>query len=96
MKKIIVILTAIFLGVSTVKAADINLELCEYSDEYLAWLNLSEEEKEKTPMPTMCKQESESSLIGSTNSYSMEKFTLQDEYGLRVHNQGTSSDCWAF
>ena len=96
MKKIIVILTAIFLGVSTVKAADINLELCEYSDEYLAWLNLSEEEKEKTPMPTMCKQESESSLIGSTNSYSMEKFTLQDEYVLGVRNQGASNDCWAF
>ena len=96
MKKIIVILTAIFLGVSTVRAADINLELCEYSDEYLAWLNLSEEEKEKTPMPTMCKQESESSLIGSTNSYSMEKFTLQDEYVLGVRNQGTSNDCWAF
>ena len=95
MKKLIVILTTVFLGISTVKAADINLELCEYSDEYLAWLNLSEEQKQNMPMPSMCKQE-ESSLIGSSNSYSMEKFSLQNKYILDVRNQEESNDCWAF
>lgn len=96
MKKIIILLTTIFIGISTVNAADINLELCEYSDEYIAWLNLSKEEQENTVMPTMCKQNTDNGLLGSSNSYSMEHFTLQDSYILGVRNQSISDDCWAF
>ena len=95
MKKIITFMIALFIGISTTQAADITLELCEYSDEYIAWLNLSAEERASTPMPTMCKQE-ESGLVGSSNSYSMERFTLQDKYVLGVNNQGITDDCWAF
>ena len=80
MKKFVVLICMLLLGASSVKAADVNLSLCEYSDEYIAWLNLSSEEKANTIMPSMCKQESESGLVGSRNSYSMEKFTLQDSY----------------
>lgn len=83
MKKALVLITMLFMGISSVNAEDITLELCEYSDEYKAWLNLSIEEKE-------------SSLIGSSNSYSMERFTLQDEFVLDVRDQGVSDDCWAF
>ena len=96
MKKFVVLICMLLLGASSVKAADVNLSLCEYSDEYIAWLNLSSEEKANTIMPSMCKQESESGLVGSRNSYSMEKFTLQDSYILGVRNQGASDDCWAF
>ena len=96
MKKFVVFVCVLLFGASTVKAADVNLELCEYSDEYIAWLNLSSEEKANTVMPSMCKQESESGLVGSSNSYSMDKFTLQDSYILGVRNQGASDDCWAF
>ena len=96
MKKALVLITMLFMGISSVNAEDITLELCEYSDEYKAWLNLSIEEKENVSMPNMCKQEKESSLIGSSNSYSMERFTLQDEFVLDVRDQGVSDDCWAF
>ena len=96
MKKIIILLTAIFMGISTVKAADINLELCEYSDEYKAWLNLSKKEQENTVMPSMCKNSTDNGLTGSSNSYSMDRFTLQDSYILGVRDQSVSDDCWAF
>ncbi len=96
MKKALVLITMLFMGISSINAEDITLELCEYSDEYKAWLNLSIEEKENVSMPNMCKQEKESSLIGSSNSYSMERFTLQDEFVLDVRDQGVSDDCWAF
>lgn len=96
MKKALVLIVMLFMGISSVNAEDITLELCEYSDEYKAWLNLSAEEKESVSMPNMCKQEKESSLIGSSNSYSMEHFTLQDEFVLDVRDQGVSDDCWAF
>lgn len=96
MKKALVLIAMLFMGISSVNAEDITLELCEYSDEYKAWLNLSIEEKENVSMPNMCKQEKESSLIGSSNSYSMERFTLQDEFILDVRDQGVSDDCWAF
>ena len=95
MKKIMLIITIFLLGIPTVNAADITLELCEYSEEYKVWLNLSEDERAETTMPNMCKQE-ESGLIGSSNSYSMDRFTLQDQYILGVRNQGISDDCWAF
>ena len=45
MKKALVLITMLFMGISSVNAEDITLELCEYSDEYKAWLNLSIEEK---------------------------------------------------
>lgn len=96
MKKFVVFICMLLLGSSTVKAADVNLELCKYSDEYIAWLNLSAEEKANTVMPSMCKQEEESGLVGSSNSYSMEKFTLQDSFILGVRDQKASDDCWAF
>lgn len=95
MKKILTLFIALFMGLASVQAADITLELCEYSDEYIAWLALDESEKSATTMPSMCKEE-ESGLIGSTNSYSMSKFTLQDDYVLGVRDQSITNDCWAF
>ncbi len=96
MKKVIAFITVLFLGIWHVEAADVTLKLCEYSDEYIAWSKLSSEEKANTVMPNMCKQEEESGLVGSSNSYSMERFTLQDKYILDVRNQSISDDCWAF
>lgn len=96
MKKAIALITILFLGMSNVKAADISLELCEYSDEYIAWLNLDEKQRANTVMPSMCKQVDEGGLTGSSKSYSMDRFTLQDEYILGVRDQGISDDCWTF
>ena len=95
MKKVISLMIMLLIGVLNVSAKSVSSELCEYSKEYKAWLNLSSEEKENTPMPNMCIQE-ENGLIGSSNSYSMDSFTLQDQYVLDVRDQSISDDCWAF
>ena len=34
---------------------EIKLNKCELSEEYIKWQNLSDEEKQKTMMPMMCK-----------------------------------------
>ncbi len=96
MKKLAVIISILFMSVTNVFAADIDLELCEYSEEYISWLNLSEKERQNVPMPNMCKNTDESGLIGSSKSYSMSYFTLQDNYILPVRNQDITDDCWAF
>lgn len=96
MKKFLTLIVTLFIGISSVNAENITLELCEYSDEYKAWLNLSAKEKANVSMPNMCKQERESGLVGSSNNYSMKRFTLQDEFILGVRDQGISDDCWAF
>lgn len=96
MKRFIAFIFLLLVGIPIVNAADITVELCEYSEEYKAWLNLSKEQQANTVMPTMCKQESEGGIIGSSKSYSMERFTLQDKYILGVRDQGASDDCWAF
>ena len=96
MKRFIAFIFLLLVGIPSVNAADITVELCEYSEEYKAWLNLSKEEQANTVMPSMCKQEVEGGIIGSSKSYSMERFTLQDKYVLNARNQGASDDCWAF
>ena len=97
MKKVITFIIVLFLGLVNVKAADINLEICEYSDEYLAWLELDELEKASTKMPEMCKTSGlNQTIIGSSTNYSMSKFSLQDSYVLDVRNQDVSEACWAF
>ena len=92
MKRFIAFIFLLLVGISSVNAADITVELCEYSEEYKAWLNLSKEEQANTVMPSMCKQEVEGGIIGSSKSYSMERFTLQDKYVLNARNQGASDD----
>lgn len=96
MKRFIAFILLLLVGIPIVNAADITVELCEYSEEYKAWLNLSKEQQANTVMPAMCKQEGEGGIIGSSKSYSMERFTLQDKYILGVRDQGASDDCWAF
>ena len=46
MKKVISLMIMLLIGVLNVSAKSVSLELCEYSKEYKAWLNLSSEEKE--------------------------------------------------
>ncbi len=95
MKKLIIFIAILFWSIPIVYASDISLELCEYSDEYIAWLNLSEEKRANTLMPNMCKQDSEEKLISSHN-YDMSYFTLQNDYILDIKDQSISDDCWAF
>ena len=97
MKKLLITMLAVFLGMSCVQASDMNFILCEYSDEYLAWQKLSDEEKETIKMPEMCKNDDTSNqILGTSNDYSMSSFSLKDDYVLGVRNQENSDSCWAF
>ena len=96
MKKVITFFVVLFMGVLNVQAED-TLELCEYSEEYKAWLRLSDEEKASTIMPSMCKQDNHNINLLGNNDYSMDYFNLADSGKvLGVRDQAASDDCWAF
>ena len=96
MKKVITFFVVLFMGVLNVQAED-TLELCEYSEEYKAWLRLSDEEKASTIMPSMCKQDNHNINLLGSNDYSMDYFNLADSGKvLGVRDQAASDDCWAF
>lgn len=88
-----------------VNAKTIYLTECEYTQQYINWLKLSEEEKSKVMAPTMCKNKGNDrfALVGNgmpqLNNVSVNdsRFDLRD-YNLvtSVKNQGVSSSCWAF
>ena len=71
MKKVITFFIVLFIGIVNVQATD-TLELCEYSEEYKAWLRLSDEEKASTIMPSMCKQDNHNINLLVINVHSME------------------------
>ena len=96
MKKVITFFVVLFIGIVNVQAED-TLELCEYSEEYKAWLRLSDEEKASTIMPSMCKQDNHNINLLGSNDYSMNYFNLADSGKvLGVRDQAASDDCWAF
>lgn len=96
MKKVITFFVVLFIGIVNVQAED-TLELCEYSEEYKAWLRLSDEEKASTIMPSMCKQDNHNINLLGSNDYSMDYFNLADSGKvLGVRDQAASDDCWAF
>ena len=96
MKKVITFFVVLFMGVLNVQAED-TLELCEYSEEYKAWLRLSDEEKASTIMPSMCKQDNHNINLLGSNDYSMDYFNLADSGKVTgVRDQAASDDCWAF
>lgn len=96
MKKVITFFIVLFIGIVNVQATD-TLELCEYSEEYKAWLRLSDEEKASTIMPSMCKQDNHNINLLGSNDYSMDYFNLADSGKvLGVRDQAASDDCWAF
>jgi len=95
-KKVITFFIVLFIGIVNVQATD-TLELCEYSEEYKAWLRLSDEEKASTIMPSMCKQDNHNINLLGSNDYSMDYFNLADSGKvLGVRDQAASDDCWAF
>ncbi len=96
-----------FCCVSIVNASDNDsIKECEYTEEYLNWLLLSDEEKKNTIRPEMCAYD-----IGSTNrlKYSLDlqttrlKAALPTSYDLRdteymsvIKDQMNTGQCWAF
>lgn len=93
----------------TYEASNSKLELAPYSDEYLKWLSLPDDEKEKTPAPKTSDQPFVSlyktSLFGKTRSI-VEDVVIPAQYDLRnvggvnyttpIKNQGSLGLCWAY
>lgn len=87
---ILVICFANILFINNVYAKD-KLQLCEFSDEYLEWLKLSDEEKNDIYMPFACKQEKvaktfdvmETSTIISPYITTVEEDSLPEKYDSR-------------
>lgn len=98
----IIFIMTIFAGTTNVLAKNvIKLKECEYSDEYIEYLKLDDEQRKNTIMPQMCK----SNLYG-TSSYQL-KNPLGDanasSFDLRklnkitsVKDQRVTGFCWAF
>lgn len=77
----------------------------EYSEEFLRWLSLSDEEKQKIKQPKMF--DVPNTKIESNNPFQKAKmikatlsprFSLKDQISdnLSIKNQGTTNSCWAF
>lgn len=107
MKKIIAILLSIALVFYCQKVFAVEANICEYSEEFLQWAKLSEEEKEETVViPTICKTDKKSSLINNITSNSFvraDNTTYPSSYSLvslgqvsAVKNQMSTGTCWAF
>lgn len=106
MKKIFVILLSITLVFYCQNVFAIEADVCEYSEEFLEWAKLSEEEKEElVVVPTVCKTSKKSSLINNitSNSFVRADTTYPSSYSLvslnqvsSVKNQMSTGTCWAF
>lgn len=86
----------LFIGISY--AGTINLTECDYTDDYIKWLALSDEEKALVTMPTKCKDNG-TILMGAdpTTDYTLASYNLKDSnMVLGVRDQGSSGTCWAF
>ena len=112
---IFVIFTLSLIKIDKVFANDINtndfhIVQCEYTQEYIAWTKLSDEEKENTIMPPMCdlsnnqNNVSVSAITSQVRSIFDAKATaLPSKYDTRklsympdVKNQEPTGGCWAF
>ena len=106
MKKFFVILLSITLVFYCRNVFAIEANVCEYSEEFLEWAKLSEEEKEElVVVPTVCKTDKKSSLINNitSNSFVRADTSYPSSYSLvnlgqvsTVKNQMSTGTCWAF
>ena len=106
MKKFSTILFFIALVFSCQNVLAIEVSTCEYSKEFLEWVNLSDEEKEKIEViPSICEVDKKSAMLNSitSNSFVRGTDTFPESYSLvergevsPVRNQMQTGTCWAF
>ena len=104
---VIILLVCLCTGAS---AAAGDFSFVDYSDEYKAYLNLSDEEKEKTLEPSMYNAEyanGNEKFIGGTNflrSVTSVRSAVDTAYSLQnvipnnvvIRNQASTNSCWAY
>lgn len=100
---LILMFFVIFINCNIVNAADISQ--VEYTDEYKAWLELTEEERQETIAPRMFDIEinsGESKIFTKIktlmNSITAPKYDLRDyiSNNLKIRNQHETQACWTF
>ena len=114
MKKIYIFIILFIVSITTQVSAkeysyveNINkkdMQICEYSEEYIAYLKMSKEEQAKINMPSICKKDKESTLISNITSYSLNKNTelpeyyssVEEGYITPIKDQKSTNSCWAF
>lgn len=97
---------ATILTCSTSFASSNVLEKVEYTEKFKNWLQLTEEEKQKTIMPDMYYIPSSSKKISnnplqdvrSTRASMASRFSLKDiiSENVKIRNQQQTNSCWAF
>ena len=94
-KQLLLGVASLFCLTSVANANVISFVDCEYSEDYLKWVSLSDEEKKKFEEPPMCK---EMKLPSLKEPSLPRKYNLKDEGRIldRIANQGVTSSCWAF
>ena len=87
--------------VYAVDIEELELEAKKYSDKYVEWLNLPEEQRQNTipPQKYVRNIELNSKPVRMYAMYfgSTSKYNLRDEMStLKIKNQGNTDQCWAF
>ena len=94
---VLISLLSLFFSIK-VNAEVISLTDCLYTDEYIKYLGLSDEEKQKTIEPIKCQEELLNSSYTSTSSdANLTKYDLRqrNEISKKIVDQGDLGICWA-
>lgn len=99
MKKIL--FTLILILLIPLVYAEEEVKTCTYSEEFLAWQSLSNEEQENTIMPNVCKTDEKETTINNITSASIvtSQATYPSSYTTAttsVKDQGSTGMCWIF
>ena len=94
---ILIVLAGIFIQ-SNVFGSTLEFEVKPYSNKYLEWLELSEEEKSKTMAPPVYenKYEEEKTLMLLKASAIPSKYNSKDYINIEIKNQFATEACWTF
>lgn len=94
---IILLLTVSANSIAVVNTVDKkNFTVIEYSEKYKMWLELPEEERQKTIAPPMYDIKPSLKIGGFLKASLPAKYDLRDTLNMTVENQMQTNSCWAF
>lgn len=105
MKKNLIVLIVLCLSFfpMLVTANELEIKTCEFSEDYLKWLTLTDEERKEAIEPLHCKAEKPRTYkaitpfyYGMDSSYPSSYSITAEGYDTPVKNQNQTGSCWAF